>query len=93
MIHRRNQNTQGWGALVFQKIKKHVYFNLQNGRSTWQNVARSNESILLSKEAADDNGGMFQEHFKENLRWKYRNFSSDTCEGIVQVCLYKISVA
>ncbi len=54
---------------------------------------RNDESILLSKEAADDDGGMFQEHFEENLRWKSRNFSSDTCEGIVQVRLYKISVA
>ncbi len=93
MIHCRNQNIQGWGALVLQKIKKHVYFNLQNGRSARQNVARSDESILLSKEAADDDRGMFQEHFKENLRWKYRNFLSDTCEEIVRVCLYKISVA
>ncbi len=93
MIPHRNQNTQGWGAPVFQKIKKHVYFNLQNGRSTRRNVARSDESILLSEEAADDDGGMFQEHFEENLRWKSRNFSSDTCEGIMRAHLYKISVA
>ncbi len=93
MIGHRNQNIQGWGAPVFQKIKKHAYFNLQNGRSTQWNVARSDESILLSKKVAGDDGGMFQEHFEEKLRWKYRNFSSDTCEGIVWACLYKISVA
>ncbi len=93
MIRHRNQNTQGWGAPVFQKIRKHVYFNLRNGRSARRNVARSDKSILLSKEVAGDDGGMFQEHFEEKLRWKYRNFSSDTCEGIVRACLYKISVA
>ncbi|PBK88153.1 hypothetical protein ARMGADRAFT_1034122 [Armillaria gallica] len=49
------------------KIKKQVYFNLQNGKLAYGNVARSEESIVLSKEVADDNGGMFQEHFKENL--------------------------
>ncbi len=54
---------------------------------------RSEEPILLSREVADDDLGMFQEHFEENLRWKYRNFSSDTCEGIVRARLYKISVA
>ncbi len=92
MIGHRNQNIQGWGAPVFQKIKKHAYFNSQNGKSTRRNVARSEESILLSREVADDNVGMFQEHFKENLRWKHRKFSSDTCEGIVRACLHKISV-
>ncbi len=54
---------------------------------------RSKESILLSREVTDENVGTFQEHFEENLRWKHRNFSSDTCEGIVRACLYKISVA
>ncbi len=54
---------------------------------------RSKESNLLRKEAADDNGGMFQENFKENLWWKYRILSSDTCEGIVQAHLYKFLVA
>ncbi len=56
------------------------------------NVARSEESILVCKEVADDDGGMFPEHFKETLWWKHRNFSSDACEGIVRACLYKISV-
>ncbi len=59
MIGHGNQNIWGWGALVFQKIKKHAYFNSQNGESARRNVARSDESILLSKEAADDDGGMF----------------------------------
>ncbi|PBL03188.1 hypothetical protein ARMGADRAFT_1021924 [Armillaria gallica] len=54
-----------------------------NGKPAWRNVARSEESLKLSREVADDDVGMFQEHFEENSRWKYRNFSSDTCEGIV----------
>ncbi|PBK84274.1 hypothetical protein ARMGADRAFT_1037209 [Armillaria gallica] len=63
----RNQNIQGWGASLFQKIKKQAYFNLQNGKLAQQNVARSEESIVLSKEVADDDGGVLQEHFEENL--------------------------
>ncbi len=59
MIGRGNQNIQGWHASAFQKIKKHAYFNSQNGESARRNVARSGESILLSKEAADDDRGMF----------------------------------
>ncbi|PBK87584.1 hypothetical protein ARMGADRAFT_1034781 [Armillaria gallica] len=55
-----------------------------NGKPAWRNVARSEESLKLSREVADDDVGMFQEHFEENSRWKYRNFSSDTCEGIVR---------
>ncbi|PBK81126.1 hypothetical protein ARMGADRAFT_1039525 [Armillaria gallica] len=57
----------------------------ENGKPAWQNVSRSAESILLSREVADDDIGMFQEYSEENLRWKYWNFSSDTCEGIVQL--------
>ncbi len=75
-----------------RRSRSNAYFNLQNGKSAQQNVARTEESILLSREVADDDIGMFQEHFKENLRWKYRNFSSDTCEEIAQARLYKISV-
>ncbi|PBK90897.1 hypothetical protein ARMGADRAFT_1031994 [Armillaria gallica] len=55
-----------------------------NGKPARRNVARSEESLKLSREVADDKVGMFQEHFEENSRWKYRNFSSDTCEGIVR---------
>ncbi|PBK86098.1 hypothetical protein ARMGADRAFT_1035828 [Armillaria gallica] len=56
----------------------------QNGKPAWRNVARSKESLMLSREVVDEDVGMFQEYFEENSRWKYRNFSSDTCEGIVR---------
>ncbi|PBL04494.1 hypothetical protein ARMGADRAFT_1022901 [Armillaria gallica] len=68
-------------GLVFKAGLRHLGICC-NGEPVRRNVARSEESILLSREVADDDVGMFQEHFEESSRWKYRNFSSDTCEGI-----------
>ncbi len=59
--------------LVFQKTKKHVHFNLQNGKSAQRNVSRSEVSNLLSREALEGDRGMFKEHFTKFLWWKNRN--------------------
>ncbi|PBK82412.1 hypothetical protein ARMGADRAFT_1038717 [Armillaria gallica] len=72
------------------KIKKQAYFNLENGKSAQRNVARSEESIALSKEVADDDAGMFQEHFKENLRWKLSNSSSSTYVRPAQLHQFRV---
>ncbi|PBK87883.1 hypothetical protein ARMGADRAFT_1034489 [Armillaria gallica] len=73
----------GLGCISVPEDQEASVFQLAEWKLAWRNVVRSKESIVLSKEVADDDGGMFQEHFEENLRWKYRNSSGDTCEGIV----------
>ncbi|PBK88808.1 hypothetical protein ARMGADRAFT_1033788 [Armillaria gallica] len=64
----------GLGHISVPENQEACIFQLAEWKLAWWNVARSEESILLSKEVADDDEGMFPEHFKENL--------SDVCEEI-----------